>query len=164
MLTLRHHLPLESPVRRFAALALAAILVPVAAACGDDKPGTEREFAVELCAATREFEASLSSALEQASTETDATKALEALTEPLEDFVKAFRDANPPEDLEDWHKEAGDQLDAVVERFKEEKTLASLEGFGDSPVPDPPAEAKQRLRGAAADAEECEGVAFLKPD
>jgi hypothetical protein len=50
-----------------------------------------------------------------------------------------------------------------VDKFKEEKTLASLEGFGDSPVPDPPAEAKARLRDAGKDVEICDGVAFLKP-
>jgi hypothetical protein len=49
-------------------------------------------------------------------------------------------------------------------KFKEAKTLASLEGFGDSPVPNPPAADKQRLREAARNVDECDSVAFLKPD
>ncbi len=150
---------------RIAVLALSALLVPVLAfaGCGEDDPGTDAEFVTQLCEAKRDLDASLATAIQEASSQTDAAAALEELVEPLEDFVEAFKDASPPEDLEDWHGEAGDEMAAAVERFKDEKTLASLEGFGDSPVPDPPAEAKQRLRSAAEDIEACDGVAFLKP-
>lgn len=150
---------------RFAALVLPALLVPALAlaGCGDDEPGTDAEFVAQLCEAKRDLDASLATAIQDASSQTDAAAALDELVEPLEDFVEAFKDSSPPGDLAEWHGEAGDEMETAVERFKDEKTLASLEGFGDSPVPDPPAEAKLRLRSAAEDIEACEGVAFLKP-
>ncbi len=99
-----------------------------------------------------------------ASTQTDSGKAAGLLVEPLEKFVKAFKDSDPPDDLDEWHDEASDRLQATVDAFKKEQSLSALVGFSDSPIPDPPAEAKQRLRDAAEDVDACDGVAFLKPD
>lgn|GEM_PF-4729254 len=151
-------------MRTIACVALIALALAGGAACGDDEPATDRDFVAELCAATRTLEERLAPAIAAASEETDPARALEALVGPLEEFVDAFREADPPEDLEEWHRDAGRELEEAVEHFKDEKSLAALEGFGDSPVPDPPAEAKARLRSAARDVEECDGVAFLKPD
>ena len=132
--------------------------------CGGDGAGSDEDFVKELCNASTQLETDLDAAIANASSQTDPEKAIEALVPPLEDFVEAFKDANPPEDLEDWHETASDQLEAEVVAFKEAKSLDELEGFGDSPVPDPPAEAKARLRTAAEDIEECDGVTFMKPD
>ena len=133
------------------------------AGCGVDDASDE-DFVRSLCDATNELEAGIEAAIEDASTQTDAQKGIELLVPPLEEFVKAFEDADPPKDLQDWHKAASAELNARVDKFKDAKTLASLEGFSDSPVPDPPAAAKQRLRDVAEDIQECTGVAFLKPD
>ncbi len=155
---------MERRLLRFAAgLGLLALAGFAGAACGVDDPGTDGDFVLELCDATKALEADFATAVSAASEQTDPAKAVEALAPPLDTFVAAFEDAKPPEDLEEWHKTAAKQLRASVDKFKAEKTLASLEGFGDSPVPDPPAEAKQRLREAAEDVDGCEGVAFLKP-
>jgi hypothetical protein len=148
---------------RCAAGAGVALGIAVLPACSGDKAGTDDEFVQELCDATKTLDQQFAAAVAQSSQETDPAKAVEALATPLDEFVKAFDDANPPEDLEDWHDAATKQLRTAVDKFKEEKTLASLEGFGDSPVPDPPAEAKARLRDAGKDVEGCDGVAFLKP-
>jgi len=134
------------------------------AGCGGDGAGSDEDFVKDLCDASTQLESDLDTAIADASSQTDPEKAIEALVPPLEDFVEAFKDANPPEDLEDWHETASNQLETEVEEFKEAKSLEELEGFGDSPVPDPPAEAKSRLRTAAEDVEECEGVTFMKPD
>ena len=133
-------------------------------ACGGGGSSTDEEFVTELCDATVQLKTDFAAAVKDASGQTDSGKAVERLIPPLEAFVKAFDDAKPPKDLKEWHSAATDQLQAAVEKFKTEKTLASLEGFGDSPVPDPPADAKQRLRAAAENITACEGVAFLKPD
>ena len=133
------------------------------AACGGDS-GNDESFVRDLCGASSELEAALDEAVASASSQTDASKAVQALVPPLEEFVDAFRDLNPPEDLEDWHRTAGTQLGDAVQKFKDANSLSALEGFGDSPVPDPPAAAKARLRTAAADVEECDGVTFFKPD
>lgn len=141
-----------------------ALLVPaLAAGCGGDS-GNDESFVRDLCEASSQLTADLDTALKSASSQTDAGKAVEAFVAPLERYVDSFKDADPPKDLEAWHKSASDQLAGVVANFKETKTLSALEGFSDSPVPDPPAEAKQRLRAAAAEVEECNGVTFLKPD
>ncbi len=151
------------PKLRLALLGL-FILPATLSACGGGGSSTDEEFVTELCSATAKLNTDFAAAVKDASGQTDSAKAVERLVPPLEAFVKAFDDAKPPKDLKDWHSAASKQLDSAVEKFKTEKTLASLEGFGDSPVPDPPADAKQRLRTAAENIKACDGVAFLKPN
>lgn len=144
---------------------LGLLVLPVAmAACGGGGDASDEAFVAQLCNATTQLKTDFTAAVKDASGQTDSGKAVERLIPPLEAFAKAFDDADPPKDLKDWHSAASKQLDAAVAKFKTEKTLASLEGFGDSPVPDPPADAKTRLRAAAENVDECDGVAFLKPD
>lgn len=135
----------------------------IAAACGSDGASDE-SFAADLCKATSQFQASAEAAIKDASSQTDASKAIERLIPPLEAFVEAFKDADPPEDLDAWHDDAAKQLQASLEKFKSEKTLASLTGFNESARPEPPADARARLLAAAETVEECEGVTFLGPD
>ncbi|MGE0601799.1 MAG: hypothetical protein AB7J35_20655 [Dehalococcoidia bacterium] len=148
---------------RFSLVALMALPL-VVSACGGGGDGSDKEFVTDLCDATTQLKTDFAAAVKDASGQTDSGKAVDRLIPPLEAFVKAFDDAKPPKDLKEWHNAASDQLAAAVEKFKTEKTLASLEGFGDSPVPDPPADAKARLREVAQNIDACDGVAFLKPD
>lgn len=147
-------------------IALAGMLVVpmVMAACSGGGETSDEDFVAELCQAVVHLNTGFESAVKSASTETDPAKAVEKLIPPIEEFVEAFDDAEPPKDLKDWHDSAVTRLDAAVAKFKEAKTLASLEGFGDSPVPDPAPADKQRLREAAQNVKECDGIAFLKPD
>ena len=146
----------------FLSLALAG---PSFSACfGGDGTGSDESFVRALCEAQTELSAGVDEAVTAAGGQTDPQKTIDLLIPPLEAYVDAFRDADPPEDLKEWHDASADQIEAAVERFKDERTLASLEGFEDSPVPDPPTAAKARLRAAAADVEQCAGVAFLRPD
>lgn len=151
--------------KRVTLLLTASLAVPFLSACfGGSDSGNDESFVRALCEAQTELSDGIDGALAAASSQTDPQKTIDLLIPPLETYVDAFEDASPPDDLEAWHDASADQLESAVERFKQERTLASLEGFGDSPVPDPPAVQKQRLREAAADVEECNGVAFLKPD
>lgn len=151
-------------LRRYCRAAATLVAVPVLfIACSDDDPSDEN-FVTQLCEASAELRTDLDVAIQAASTQTDSGKAVGLLVEPLERFVKAFKDSDPPNDLDEWHDEASDRLRTTVEAFKKEQSLAALVGFSDSPIPDPPAEAKQRLRDAAEDVDACDGVAFLKPD
>ena len=139
--------------------------IPAFAGClGGGGSGDDESFVRALCEAQTELSDGIDEAVAAAGSQTDPQKTIDLLIPPLEDYVGAFQDAKPADDMKEWHSAAGQQLEAAVERFKDERTLASLEGFGDSPVPDPPAVQKQRLRAAAIDVEECAGVAFLKPD
>jgi len=151
-------------LRRYCRAAATLVAVPVLfVACSDDEPSDEN-FVTQLCEASAELRTDLEAAIQAASTQTDSGKAVGLLVEPLEKFVKAFKDSDPPDDLDEWHDEASDRLQATVDAFKREQSLSALVGFSDSPIPDPPAEAKQRLRDAAEDVVACDGVAFLKPD
>lgn len=139
--------------------------IPAFAGCfGGGGSGDDESFVRALCEAQTELRQGVDEAVAAAGSQTDPEKTVDLLIPPLDEYVSAFKDAKPAEDMEEWHSAASDQLEAAVQRFKDERTLASLEGFGDSPVPDPPVAQKQRLRDAAADVEECAGVAFLKPD
>ena len=149
-------------MRLMGATALLVVSLGFAACSGGD-PATDEDFVQELCEATSQLDQQFAAAVAKASEQTDPNKAVEALVGPLEEFVRAFEDADPPKDLEDWHHSASKQLEDAVAKFKKEKALASLEGFGDSPVPDPPADAKARLREAGKKVAACDGVAFLKP-
>ncbi len=147
-------------------IALASMLmVPmVMSACRGGGESSDEDFVAELCQAVVRLNTDFEAAIKSASTETDPAKAVEKLIPPVEKFVDAFDDADPPKDLKDWHDSAVTRLEAAVAKFKKAKTLASLEGFGDSPVPNPAPAEKNRLREAAQNVTECDGVAFLKPD
>ena len=145
------------------AAAAVLLLVPLTACSGDDS-GNDEDFVKGLCEASTGLRDGVEEALGNARTSTDPNAAAQALVEPIEEFVDAFKDLNPPEDLEEWHDTASGQLEQAASNFREKKDLAALEGFADSPVPDPPAAAKSRLRVAAEDVQECNGVTFLKPD
>jgi hypothetical protein len=149
--------------RRRVALGAFLLAPALMIGCGGGDSSDE-EFVTELCDAVVRLNTDFEAAVKDASAETDPAKAVERLVPPVEEFVDAFDDADPPEDLKEWHDASVAQLEAAVVKFKEAKTLASLEGFGDSPVPNPPAADKQRLREAARNVDECDSVAFLKPD
>lgn len=151
--------------KRILLVLISVLVIPSVTACfGDDGAGSDESFVRALCVAQTELSDGVDDAVAAAGSQTDPEKTIDLLIPPLEAYVDAFKDADPPEDLKDWHGTSGDQIEAAVEKFKEERTLASLEGFEDSPVPDPPAAAKARLREAATGVPECAGVAFLRPD
>lgn len=151
--------------KRILLVLTAALAIPGFSACfGGGGSGSDESFVRALCEAQTELSDGVDEAVAAAGSQTDPQKTIDLLIPPLEDYVEAFKDADPPDDLKDWHEASGEQIEGAVEKFKEERTLASLEGFEDSPVPDPPAAAKARLRAAAVEVEECAGVAFLRPD
>lgn len=150
--------------RKFALTAAVALAAVSLAACSGDDDGSDEEFVRDLCQASTELRNGIKEALENASTSTSPNAAAEALVKPLGVFVEAFDDLNPPKDLDDWHDSASDELEKTFEDFRTKKNLAALTGFADSPVPDPPVDAKSRLRAAAQDVPECSGVAFFRPD
>ena len=55
--------------------------------CGGGGGGSDEEFVTDLCNASSQLEADLDAAIENASSQTDPEKAIQALVPPLEDFV-----------------------------------------------------------------------------
>lgn len=144
-------------------LALGVIAASSLVACGSDG-GNDDDFVRGLCEASSALRTGVEKAVKDGATSTDPNKVVELLAVPVDAFVKAFDDLNPPKDLKDWHEEATSQLRQTAETFRTEKKLTALATFNDSPVPNPPDAARARLETAAADIPECAGVAFLKPD
>lgn len=142
---------------------LAALVAPAAVSCGGGGDGNDKDFVTGLCEASSALRAGVEKAVKDGASSTEPGKAVELMVAPVDAFVKAFGDLNPPKDLKTWHKDATSQLEATAETFRKEKQLTALAAFNDSPVPDPPADAKVRLQAVAQDIPACQGVAFLKP-
>ena len=145
-------------------LGLGALAASTFFACSGDEDGNDEDFVRGLCEASTELRNGVEQAIRDSSSSTDPNKAVESLAEPVDEFADDFGDLDPPGDLKDWHDDASDTLAATAKEFRERKDIAALEGFNDSPVPDPPTAAKARLRAAAEDVQECNGVTFFKPD
>ena len=143
---------------------LSILAVSSFAACSGDGDGNDEDFVRGLCEASTELRNGVEQAIKNSSSSTDPNKAVESLAEPVDEFADDFDDLDPPEDLKDWHDDASEKLSAVAKDFRERKDIAALEGFNDSPVPDPPSAQKARLREAAEDIQQCNGVTFFKPD
>jgi hypothetical protein len=145
-----------------ALLSVTAVLASMFVSCGSDN-GNDKDFVKGLCEASSELRTGVEQAVKTGATSTDPGKSVELLVGPVDAFVKAFGDLKPPKDLKSWHKDATAQLEKTAETFRNEKKLTALATFNDSPVPDPPADAKARLQNVAKDVPECNGVAFFKP-
>ncbi len=151
-------------LKRFSTLlAISALAAVSLVACSADGEASDEDFVRSLCEASSDLRTGVEDAVAGAASSTNPNAAVEALSEPIDDFASAFKDLDAPDDWKDWHGQASDEIGAAAKTFRESKDLADLEGFGDSPVPDPPADAKARLRGVAEDIEECTGVTFLRP-
>ena len=142
---------------------LAGFAAAIFPSCGGDS-GNDEGFVTDLCLAATDLRTGLEKAVKDAASSTDPNKAVEIIAVPIDAFVKSFSKADPPGDLKDWHKAASDELKRKAQDLHDSKSLSSLKGFEDSPVPDPPAAQKQRLRDKAANIQECNGVVFLKPN
>ena len=90
---------------------------------------------------------------------TDEDKAIEAMVKPFENFANAIDDANPPKDLKDWHDQTVETLDDVVKKLKD-GDVEALSSFGDSPLPEPPADASERLQKIADKNKDCQDADF----
>ncbi len=141
---------------------IGAISASSLTACGSDS-GNDEDFVRGLCEASTELRGGVEKAVKDGSTSTDPNRVIELLTVPIDTFVKAFDKLKPPKDLKTWHEVASKELQQTAETFRKEKKLTALASFSDSPVPNPPAAAKTRLKTAAVEIPECAGVAFLKP-
>lgn len=152
-------------------LAIWAGILPVAlgatlfGACGggDDGgsggTGSDEKFVADICKAGLDFSKALEEVFKDPSALTDEDKAIEKLGDAFEDFANAFAKAKPPADLKDWHSEASKQLKDGVKQIKD----GNLEGgifAGDSPFPEPPAEAGDRLSKIAENNKDCQEADF----
>ncbi len=132
------------------------------AACGGDDDGggngSDEDFVNDLCKAGADFSRDLESLGDDLADESDPEKIAEAVSEPFEDFANAFKDMNPPSDLEDWHEDASGSLDDAVNSLKDGDFDAGI--LGDDPIPEMPSDAQDRLTQLAEDNEDCQDAEF----
>lgn len=136
-------------------------------ACGGDDDGgggggagNDEDFVAAICAAGRDFSEDFAKVIEENADLTETDEIAEVIVEPFENFANAVEDANPPEDLEEWHGEVVSSLNNIVENLKsgnEDDILAALDA---DPISDPPADAVSRLEAIAEDNEDCQEADF----
>lgn len=154
-------------------VAIWAGIVPVAlgatlfAACGGDDDGggggggsgSDEDYVAAICKAGLNFSKDLEEVFKDPESLADEDKAMEKLADIFEDFANDFAKAKPPADLKDWHNDASKQLKDGVEQIKD-GDLESGIFAGDTPFPEPPAEAGERLQKAAESNEDCQEADF----
>lgn len=159
----------------FRKIAIWAGILPVAlgatffAACGDDDDGgsggtgNDENYVSSICKAGLDFSKAIEKIFTDPEMLADEDKAMDKLADAFEDFSNAFAKANPPADLKDWHSDASKQLKDGVQQIKD----GDLEGgifAGDTPFPEPPAGAAERLEKIAETNEDCQEADFSFTD
>ena len=137
-------------------LALGAMFL---VACGGDDDdgggggsGSDEDFVSDLCKASADFLADIESAGEDIDP-SDLDAASKAIAGPFEDFAGKFKDLNPPDDLEEWHNDASDSLDQIVQQVKDGDFESALGGT--DPLPELPDGPRERLGKIADENEDC---------
>jgi hypothetical protein len=130
---------------------------------GGGGTGSDEKFVSDICKAGLTFSKSLEDVFKDPAALADEEKALGKLADAFEDFSNAFAKANPPSDLKAWHSDASKQLKEGVKQIKS----GDLEGgifAGDSPFPEPPAAAGDRLSKVAESNKDCQDADFSFTD
>jgi hypothetical protein len=142
----------------FLPVVLGATILAGCGGGGDGGPGggtgSDEEFVSDICKAGLNFTKSLDDIFKDPSALADEDKAIEKLADSFEDFANAFAKANPPADLKAWHSDASKQLKEGVKQIKD----GDLEGgvfAGDTPFPEPPGDAGDRLTRVAEENKDC---------
>jgi hypothetical protein len=144
-------------------MALTAPLWPVIAACGGDTgKGTDEAFMRDLCVAFANYGKAVDAALKDASTSGDPGKGFAKLAAVIDQFAGAFKQAEPPADIKDWHSRTANALSAAAAQLRTANDFSALEALGNSLIPDPPGDAQKRLEGVAAKIKECQGLAMFQ--
>ncbi len=146
-----------------AALAIAIGAGVVLVVSRDTDQGSDEKFVGDICKAGLNFTKALEEVFKDPAALADEDKAIEKLADAFEDFSNAFAKSNPPADLKAWHSDASKQLKEGVKQIKD----GDLEGgifAGDSPFPEPPADAGDRLSKVAESNEDCIEADFAFTD
>ena len=138
-------------------VAIAAGLTMVVLGCsGDGGSGSDEEYVEAICVATDE----LSDVILQVFSAPSRDNVGEIMTDAYRGYRDALRDANPPDDMEQYHgelvaivEEAVDLLDAGGNPDEAFAATGDLE--------DPPQAVQDRLTEAAQNVEACEGSEFF---
>jgi hypothetical protein len=147
-----------------ASFALGATLF---AACGGDDDssggvpsggtGSDEQFVADICKAGAKFSTDIQAVLAAAASLSDPAKAAQKMAVPFQDFSDAFAKAKPPSDLKDWHNTASAKLKDAAAALKK-GDLESDIFTQDSPIPDLPQSAQDRLQKIADNNKDCQAA------
>jgi len=155
--------------------AIAAISLSAAACGGDDDNsssnnnnsssdtktnsgnGSDEQYVSALCKAAAKMQDSLTSF--DPSKIKSAEDAVNAMTNPLEQFVKDMKNAKPPKDVQQYHDALVKQISDAVNSLKKDKDPNAFgKDFGDLPTPS--AAVKERLQKVVDKNEDCKKAEF----
>lgn len=122
---------------------------------GGGGTGSDEKFVADICKAGAQFQDDLTKLFANLANVQSEEEAVKKLAEPFESFSKSFTAAKPPSDLKQWHSEASKSLDEAVAAMKKGNTNAAI-FQQDSPFPEPPKGAEERLSKIAAGNADCQ--------
>ena len=136
----------------------AALLIPFAVACGGggDDTGSDDDYVIAFCDARRQFSTDLDAAVKQVSAAGGGE--FDKIANTFEELANDFDDMKPPEDLEEWHDNAADQLNSTADKVKKDKNLQAVTSLQTDPLAGMPEGPRNRLRDNAKNQESCKGL------
>ena len=150
--------------------AVAGLLV-AGFACGDDSgggspaglsgPEADERYVQQLCTGFGDFTTSFLDAIADLDAESSDDAIKDALEEPIDNLVKVMEDADPPADAREYHDESLKQIRAMQEEIRA-GNIEALTNQDAEVVPEPPADVRERLTAAAANIEDCQGLAIFE--
>jgi hypothetical protein len=141
-------------------LALGAVLgASLAFACGGGSDtGSDEEYVTDFCNMQREFSDSVRVAIQGTSGSADFND----IADTFDALADAFDDMKPPEDVQEWHDEASDQISSIAEQVKEDRDLGAVTSLERDPTTGVPESPRARLREIAADDPACNGLTVFQ--
>lgn len=156
--------------------AIAAISLTAAACGGDDDnssssndtssnsdtklnsgTGGDEQYVSALCKAAAKMQDSITKV--DASKIKSADDAVNAMTGPIEQFVKDLKAAKPPKDVQDYHNAVVKKMSDAVDALKKNKDPNAFGAdFGE--IPTPTAAVKDRLQKIVDQNEDCKKADF----
>lgn len=122
---------------------------------GGTGTGSDEKFVADICKAGAQFQDDLTKLFANLANIQSEEEAAKKIAEPLETFAKSFKAAKPPADLKQWHSDSSKSLDEAVAALKKGNTNAAI-FQQDSPFPEPPKGAEERLSKIAANNADCQ--------
>jgi len=122
---------------------------------GGTGSGSDEKFVADICKAGAQFQDDLTKLFANLANIQSEEEAAKKIAEPFETFAKSFKAAKPPADLKQWHSDSSKSLDEAVAALKKGNTNAAI-FQQDSPFPEPPKGAEERLSKIAANNTDCQ--------
>jgi hypothetical protein len=125
---------------------------------GNDGPfaNKDEEYVDGVCTAVLDFNNEVER-LGLENPEATEEEAAELVIEPLDVYIAALKDLDPPDDAEDFHNEVVALTEEVRDRIEAE---GNLDALAETEPAEAPADVRDRLNGIVAENETCQEAGF----